>query len=409
MDKKIALLTLWWDKNFWDMNYLNANYWNKLQNYAVQEILKKYIEWEIITIKNSESIHIGFHIIAWIKYLFKESKKKWIYKAFFFFIKKSFATIIRLKKSNNTAIHQNKNKLELRNGNFIKFENYLRMSDFIIDVYRPNKKLLEWFTYYVVWSDQVRNPSIKRKIKPLFTLWFINSTKKIAFSASFWIDKLSKWNLKRIKEISKFKAISVRETKWKEIIEEYTDRKDVQVLLDPTMLLPIESRNKISICPPQFKESWFENNKYIFCYFLWNIGEKVKSEIERIAKEKKCKIIYIMDINDPFFTCWPSEFIWLIRNSYLVCTDSFHWSAFSLLYNKPFVVFNRIDPWQKEWEKNSMNSRLVTLLEKFQIKNRYFNWKIDNELLMADYPQFENILKQEKIKADEFLKQAFSE
>lgn len=399
---KIALLTLY-----------NNNYWNKLQNYAVQEIIKKYVRnWEITTIRNNGKVTIKILLITWINYLFKEYKNTWIINTILQIIKKSLNILICTIKGNcskwEKILFQEK-QLSNRTNSFNKFNKHIKSSDFIEDVYRPNRKNLEWFDYYIVGSYQVRHPR-SIHLMPLFTLWYIkDNNKKIAFSASFAIDHLPKWNSKGIKDISKFKAISVRETKWKEIIEEYTDRKDVQVLLDPTMLLPVESRDKISICPSQFKELWFENNKYIFCYFLWSITEKAKHEIERIAKEQNNKIIYIMDINDPFYTCWPSEFVWLIRNAYLVCTDSFHWSVFSLLYNKPFLVFNRVDPWQKEWEKNSMNSRLVTLLEKFQIKNRYFNWKIDNKLLMPDYPQFKNILNQEKIKADKFLKQAFDE
>ena len=399
---RIAILTL----------YGNYNFWNKLQNYAVQEIIKKNIgNWEIITIKNHIKTNIKDLIKIWLDYLHNEYKKTWIYKTIYLFIKKSFNVIINTTKK--IVLKNNKQEIKkeliIRNNNFIKFDEQIKTSKFTIDATKPRIELLESFDYYVVWSDQVRNPW-ECWIRQLFTLWYIkNNSKKIAFSASFWINSLPRWNKKRMNEISKFKAISVRETRGKEIIEEYTDRKDVQVLLDPTMLLPIENRDKVSKRPELFEESWFICNKYIFCYFLWNIEEKSKSEIERIAKEKNYKIIYIMNINDPFYTCWPAEFIWLVKNSYLICTDSFHWSVFSLLYNKPFVVFNRIDTWQKIWEKNSMNSRIITLLEKFKINDRYFNWRIDNKLLVPNYPQFEKILNEERIKADNFLKQAFSE
>ena len=402
MSKKIALLSL----------YDNTNYWNKLQNYAVQEIIKRHVDWKIITIKNYNKIDIWMNIKLWIYDFFKECKNTSIFNAFFHFIKKPFILIIRIVKNNYTKHNKDpflEQQLINRMNSFIKFDNLIRKSDFIVNAYKPNTKLLEWFDYYIVGSDQVWNPR-GVWIMPLFTLWYIkDNNKKISFSASFAVNSLPEWNKKGMKEISKFKSISVREIRGKEIIEEYTKRKDIQVLLDPSMLLPIESRNKISTYPKLFSEIWFKKNKYIFCYFLWNIDEKTKSEIERIARENECKITYIMDKNDPFFTSWPSEFIWLIKNAYLICTDSFHGSAFSLLYNKPFVVFNRIDPGQKEWEKNSMNSRITTLLEKFQINNRYFNGKIDNELLIPNYPQFETILNQEKLKADKFLKQAFSE
>ena len=403
MSKKIALLTL----------YGNYNYWNKLQNYAVQEIIKKYVkDSEITTIKNHGKTTVKSLIKIWIDYFINECKKESIFKVLFQLIKKSFNVIFNTIKKIYFKWEKNplyEKQITNRSKNFIEFDKYIKTSDFNIDNCNPKTELLKWFDYYIVGSDQVWNPWLTR-ITPFFTLWYIKDNyKKISFSASFAANSLPKWNQKRMKEISKFKAISVRETRGKEIIEEYTGRKDIQVLLDPTMILSIESRDNVSKCPQQFKELWFKNNKYIFCYFLWNIREKTKSEIERVSKKHNCKIIYIMDINDPFYTCWPSEFIWLIKNAFLICTDSFHWSAFSLLYNRPFVVFNRIDPWQKEGEKNSMNSRIITLLEKFKVNDRYFSWEIDDKLLTTNYSQFERILNEEKIKADNFLKQAFSE
>ncbi len=40
----------------------------------------------------------------------------------------------------------------------------------------------------------------------------------------------------------------------------------------------------------------------------------------------------------------------------MICTDSYHGSIFSIIYNKPFVVFDRED------NIVNMNSRLETLL-----------------------------------------------
>ena len=63
----------------------------------------------------------------------------------------------------------------------------------------------------------------------------------------------------------------------------------------------------------------------------------------------------------------PSEFLYLEKNAFLICTDSFHSSVFAILYNVPFIIFNR------ENSKNLMNSRIETLLDNFKIKNRIFD------------------------------------
>ena len=52
---------------------------------------------------------------------------------------------------------------------------------------------------------------------------------------------------------------------------------------------------------------------------------------------------HILDKNDPLYVSGPSEFLWLEKHAFLICTDSFHSSVFAILYDKPFVVFDRED------------------------------------------------------------------
>lgn len=55
----------------------------------------------------------------------------------------------------------------------------------------------------------------------------------------------------------------------------------------------------------------------------------------------------------------PIDFLNLIRNAKYVCTDSFHCSAFSILYKKEFYTFRRY----LRKTKQSTNSRLDTLFK----------------------------------------------
>ena len=108
-----------------------------------------------------------------------------------------------------------------------------------------------------------------------------------------------------------------------------------------------------------------------------------------------------MDKNSPFYECGPSEFLWLEKYAFLICTDSFHSSVFAILYNRPFVIFDRE-------QKNivSMNSRLETLIKKFKLKNRKFEGKITKENLNHDYSEAYKILEKERKKSEVFLKKA---
>ena len=88
----------------------------------------------------------------------------------------------------------------------------------------------------------------------------------------------------------------------------------------------------------------------------------------KIAKEKNCKVINLLDKNDPYYVSGPSEFLWLEKHADLICTDSYHSSVFAILYNRPFVVFDR-----DQVGADNMGSRIDTLLSKFELKNRKFN------------------------------------
>ena len=117
--------------------------------------------------------------------------------------------------------------------------------------------------------------------------------------------------------------MSVREDTGKKIIEDLTNRDDIEVLIDPTMLLTIERWENVMKKPEQYR-----GEKYILCYFLGNLSDEKKEAINAIAKEKKCKIINLLDKNDLYYSSGPSEFLWLEKNAELICTDSFHSSVF---------------------------------------------------------------------------------
>lgn len=222
--------------------------------------------------------------------------------------------------------------------------------------------------------------------------------KKYHFLQVFGISELPKEYESRVKKaLTTFKAISVREDKGKEIVEKLTKRKDVEVLLDPTMLLSITEWDKIIKRPKQLK-----TNKYILNYFLGELSEKRKKEINRIARENNCEIINILDKNSSYYSCGPAEFVYLEKNAFLICTDSFHSTVFAILYARPFFVFDREDSIEK------MNSRLDTLLKKFNLENRWCENEIKKEQLKIDYTKAYKILEEERNKAEIFIKEAMS-
>ena len=356
--KKIGILTINDD----------SNYGNRLQNYAIQEIFKKF---DIIpeTINNQNNIVYLNVLKKKIKYIIKK--------------------IINLKKHRRYI-------------SFIDFNKKINYSKYYIDEKHIIKNLSKKYDLFFTGSDQVWNPTFNR-LTNIDLLTFAKDEQKISFSASFGISELpEQYKEKAKKALKTFKMISVREDRGKEIIEELTGRNDVKVLVDPTMLLSAEEWDKVLKRPKPI--NLLNEKKYILNYFLGNLSEQRKTEIERIAKENDCEIINILDEKDPFFVSGPSEFLYLEKNAFLICTDSFHSSVFAILYNRPFVIFDRE---QEGVEK--MNSRIDTLISKFNLKNRKYNGsKITKENLEHDYTEAYKILEEERKKANSFLKKALN-
>ena len=348
--RKLAILTINDD----------CNLGNRLQNYATQETLKKY-NIKVETISNQK----GTAGKGYIKKKIKEQIKRLL--------------IIKLKFK--------------RYNNFMKFNKNIKYSKYQIDSNHIPNKLATEYDYYITGSDQVWNPNFNR-MSDIDFLKFAPKEKRSSFSASFGISEIPE----ELKEYYKnnlleMQNLSVREDRGKEIIEELTGRKDAEVLIDPTMMLTAEEWDKVSKKPRKLT-----TDKYILNYFLGNLSEKRRKEIENVATQNGCTIINLMDKNDPLYASGPSEFLYLVKNAFMICTDSYHGSIFSIIYNKPFVVFDR--------EENivNMNSRLETLLSKFQLQERYSkDGKIPEELLQCDYTECYKILELEKEKTNEYI------
>ena len=350
--KKIGILTI---------NDIN-NYGNRLQNYAVQEVLKKE-NINVETINNQKGI-VGISVILRRMKCF-------------------------IRRISNRAVDK-------RYLNFWEFNKRINGSEIYIDEKHIPCNLKNKYDYFITGSDQVWNPTFGR-MSDIDFLTFAPAEKRISYSASFGIDEIPE-NLKEYykQKLSQINKISVREDRAKELIENLTGRNDIEVLIDPTMMLTAEEWDKVSKEPKELKE-----NRYILNYFLGELSEDRKSEINKLAADNNCKVINILDKNDDLYVSGPSEFLYLEKNAFLICTDSFHSSVFAILFDRPFIVFDR--------EQNGvedMSSRIDTLLDKFKLQDRRYTGKITEENLKHDYTEAYKILEKEREKSLNFLKRA---
>ena len=360
---KIAIITL---------NGHN-NYGNRLQNYALQEFLLRYTN-NVDTIWYDKNNYLP-EVNTW---------------DFFWFIKYS------LNWKNTRQLQKDYGKNCIREYRIKKF------SDKYINIrydYKIKDDLNLKYDFFIVGSDQVWYPNLWN-YRAKFLL-FADEYKRISYAASFGLEYISKirgFLINRFikKGLKGIKYISVRENAGAQIVESIINKK-VPVLLDPTMLIDKEKWKKISKKP-----DWYINEKYILTYFL---GNKIDF-IEKYAIKKNLKVINLMDKNDiDVYTTSVEEFVYLIDNAEIVFTDSFHGTVFSILLNTPFYVVKR----EEKGGKN-MFSRLDTLLNIFNFKNRYID-RVENKNtfidINMDFSDVERILDVKIKETKEFFDNIF--
>lgn len=346
---KVAIVTI-----------ISYNYGNRLQNYALQETLQKLnIQVETIPID--------------IKYDLKGRIK--------LRIKVAVAPV--LKKYSEVC--------------WDLFDQNINWSKYIA----TDNHVDSQYDYFIAGSDQIWNPLFECNSEREF-LTFTTNEKKIAYAASIGLDELPcKLTDEYKKYIGAFKMVSVREKSAADIIEKLGCTRP-KVVLDPTMLLSEEEWKSV-IGQSKLKI----NKKYVVVYFLGIRNAEFDLYTIKKAAEMETERIDIMNLPlDLKKKIGPAEFIALLYNSEAVFTDSFHGTVFSILFHKPFIVFER--PYEEGYGK--MSSRLDTLLETFGMNERRVSCKEQLKMLKlkCDFLEVDKILKDKRAQSIDFLKSSLN-
>ena len=364
--KKIGIITL--------NGYFN--YGNRLQNFALQESLKKY-NFEVETV--------------WIEKDRINNKAK----------SNKLQTVVKNPKSLIKKVYTKAylNPLnEKRKFRFKQFSNqFINETTTSISEANLPTDLLNEYDYFVTGSDQVWNPYFTNA-SSLYFLTFAPREKRIAYSPSFGISEIPTWCESEFKEWLKgMEHISVREDAGAEIIRNLTGR-EAEVLADPTLLLSKESW--LSIAKP------FSNKpkeSYLLTYFLGEIPVDTKILINDISNKYNLKVVNLAQVKQrKYYLTDPAEFLDFINSATLFFTDSFHGSVFSLLFETPFVITDR------KGSIPSMNSRIQTLLSKYGLEDRHISKIDDTDIFNVDFTHVETILNDERSKANEYLANALN-
>ena len=365
LNKKLGLLTL----NGYD------NYGNRLQNYALERTIER-LGFEVETILVSRRSTDTF-----LQRLFRCTIKEAMNKI-----------LIRIR------LHKNREHIGNRTDRFIQFSNkYLHETSFSLTLQSEVNNLDDKYDCFVVGSDQVWNPHNLHGTT-FFFLTFAEKHKRVAYAASFGISDLPDKYIEQYKTwLDGMNRISVREYEGAKIVEKITGKKPM-VLLDPTLLL--DKSDWLRISEPSMSKP---KKDYLLTYFLGAIPPVIESEIQQIAKNNNLQVVRLADLRDLVnYTCGPSEFIDYMNDCKLFLTDSFHGTVFSILFEKPFFVFERAG-------SISMYSRISTLLRLFHLEDRATkSIEKRTDMFHIDYSSVPLILEAERNRAFDYLKEAIS-
>ncbi len=349
------------------------NYGNRLQNYALEEVNKDLgCKVETIIVDRSSKVN------------FLERFKKTT----------SLKDLAR-KVTSKFNLYINKQHIIERRKQFVKFsKTYLHETNYAISINNIPDDLSERYDYFITGSDQVWNPDNLHGTTFYF-LTFAEKYKRIAYAPSFGISVIKPEITKNYREwISGMHKLSVREDDGAKIIKELTGR-DAPVLVDPTLLLTKEKWLSIA------KQANKSKKEYLLTYFLGGVPDNYRKQIKNLVKEKEMGIINLGDIREKeTYRTGPSEFIDYVNGCSIFCTDSFHGAVFSVLFEKPFIVFKRMG-------STPMYSRIDTLLNKFKLNSRKaenISWQDD--VFEIDYSHVPPILEAERKKSINYLKNA---
>lgn len=229
---------------------------------------------------------------------------------------------------------------------------------------------------YVCGSDQIWNETIFKQDYTYY-LDFVKIGKRIAYAASIADPWPPEFENEIAPFLNKFDAISLREKGNIPQAQANVQDIDIKWVADPVFLLGKEGWDEV------VKEPSLEG-PYIFCYFL-NVDPFAVDVVNKLRMITGYKVVNLaLDALDKFHSdivfrrADPLDFVGYIKKASYICTNSFHCSAFSTIYEKSFAFI------PKSWA----NERVLSLQEIFGLDVIMTKEKYDNlttEMFVQDY------------------------
>ena len=270
----------------------------------------------------------------------------------------------------------------------------LSLHEKVIRIYRFKKFQKKFLPEYeanslntdciIVGSDQVWNPSITNGYNDAYWGVLYSKIPHIAYAVSCPSIYITE---KQVSKLKKIKAIGVREQITFDKLQ--TLGLNATLTLDPTFLLD--------------KKMWSElcrdrpiKRKYLFSYNLSGIKDLDKLAV---ILEKKY-FLYNSQKVSPLKKAGPNEFISWIYYSELTLISSFHGTAFSIIFHKPFIFFPNLD---------ERDERVLSLLHQLGLEHCIYNGNLNTQNVPTiNWELVDKILNLKRIESLNFLTSTLS-
>ncbi len=252
--------------------------------------------------------------------------------------------------------------------------------------------------FYISGSDQIWNVRAK-DFSAAYYLDFVHGKKKVSYAASLGPLQIdwARYDADNCKAaLSEYSDISVREQGSLENIAAISDAV-CQIHVDPTFLLGMEKWREIQ------SDANYQNGQYILLYCLEPTKEQL-GMADVISKKLGLPIVVLRynnknDMVNHFvkkYDAGPEDFLAYIDHAALILSSSFHGTAFSLIYHKPFYCFHGIK-----------DNRICNILKKTGMVNRSLEGMADTSRVTLEKPDgaaIDRVLDEERRRSAEYLR-----
>lgn len=227
------------------------------------------------------------------------------------------------------------------------------------------------YRYYIVGSDQIWNPDITCGLRNVYFGAFESNRKErvIAYAASLGGSALNEQYSQEFSELLKnIDAVSVREEAAVPYVKQYY-KGDVTAVLDPVFFLGKEEWEAVERLP--------DKEGYILVH-MTEREQKIIDYVKALSKEKGLPVIELRTntggaAEEEFqvdYTAGPSEFLGYIHKADYVVTNSFHMTAFSIIFEKRFQIFLH----------SSLGARIRNILKIHNLEDRLYQEGIQTDI-----------------------------